>query len=346
MSKEILIIRLSSIGDVIHCTPVAGALKAAWPDCRITWLVGEVCADLVKYNPFVDEVIVWSRERFDKHLRAYEFKQAFALWRRLQNDLKLREFDAALDIHGLFLTGMISRQVRTDRRIGLAEARELNPQFMTETAMPLGAHITERYLGVLKPLGITPTYRQMTLVIPAAAQQFADEYIKKEGISPQDKIAIIIPGTTWTTKNWPPAFFAATAAEIAKDFKILMCGGKNEWAIGQEIISKAGVPIINAIGQTSLLEMAALLEHADVVIAGDTGPLYMAAALGTPTVAIFGPTNPTVYTPPGRQNSALVNQQDCSFCHKTKCPTGNAVCISSVSPEQVVQQVYHVLEMA
>ncbi len=342
MSREILIIRLSSIGDVIHCTPVAGALKAAWPDCKITWLVGETCADLIKYNPYIDEIMVWSRERFDKHLRSYEFNQAFTLWRDLRNKLATKSFYAALDIHGLFLTGMIARQVKTSRRIGMSGARELNPLFMTETADSLGMHIIDRYLGVLTPLGVRPAYREMTLVVPREAKVFAQNYLQKENVSPQDKLAILVPGTTWPTKNWPPEFFAATAAALAKNFKVLMCGGKNEWPMGQEITAKAGVPIINAIGQTSLLEMAAILEHAAVVIAGDTGPLYMAAALGTPTVAIFGPTNPEVYTPPGRQHAAVVNRQTCSFCHKTKCPSNNIVCINSVIPEQVVEQVYQV----
>lgn len=346
MNREILIIRLSSIGDVIHATPVAKSLKAAWPDCKITWLVGEVCAELIKNNPYVDEMIVWSRERFDRYLRSYEFSQAYTLWQELRSQLATKSYYAALDIHGLFLTGMIARLVRTDRRIGLRESREFNPLFMTETADPLGTHIIDRYLGVLTPLGITLEHREMTLVVPAAAKEFAKSYLHKENVLSKDKLAILVPGTTWITKNWPPEFFASTAATLGKDFKILLCGGKNEWSMGQEIIAKAGVPVINAIGETSLVEMAALLEQAAVVIAGDTGPLYMAAALGTPTVAIFGPTNPEVYTPPGRRNLAAVNKQACSFCHKTKCPTGNAICIKSVMPEQVVNQVYNILKMA
>ncbi|SMC79153.1 glycosyltransferase family 9 protein [Sporomusa malonica] len=344
MSKEILIIRLSSIGDVIHCTPVAGALKAAWPDCRITWLVGEVCADLIKYNPSVDETMIWPRERFDKHLRAYEFKQALALWRSLQNDLAAREFYAALDIHGLFLTGMITRQVRTGQRIGMSEARELNPLFMSQTAKPLGPHITQRYLSVLKPLGITPADQHMTLVIPAEAEQFAENYIKAQGIiTPPDKIAVLVPGTTWPAKNWPPELFARTAELLAKDFKIILCGGKAELPMGCEIEAKAGVSVNNAIGQTSLLEMAGILSKAAVVVAGDTGPLYMAAALATPTVTLFGPTNPETYAPPGKQHAIVVTKRDCGFCHKTKCRYGTNECMNSIKPEAVVEQVYNLV---
>ncbi|HWR45921.1 glycosyltransferase family 9 protein [Sporomusa sp.] len=322
---------------------MAGALKAAWPDCKVTWLVGEVCADLIKYNPFVDEIIVWSRERFEKHLRSYEFKQAFALWRSLQAILGSRTFYAALDIHGLFLTGMIVREVKTDRRIGMSDARELNPLFMTETATPLGQHITERYLGVLKALGITPGYQKMTLVIPAEAEQFAANYVTSAGITPKEQIAILVPGTTWPTKNWPPELFARTAELLAKDFTIILCGGKAEVPLGREIEEKAGVPVINSIGKTTLLEMAGIIAKAAVVVAGDTGPLYMAAALETPTVAIFGPTNPETYAPPGKQNAIVVNKRDCSFCHKTKCQSGTNDCMSSITPEAVVQQVYNVV---
>jgi len=345
VSKEILIIRLSSIGDVIHCTPVAQALKAAWPNCKVTWLVGEVCADLLTDNPHIDELLIWSRERFEKHLRAYEFTQAYQMWRQLQTDLAATTYDAVLDIQGLFLTGMIARQAKTCRRVGLKDARELNPLFMTETAPALGKHIIDRYLGVLVPLGITPVSRQMTLTVPIVAKQYAKGCLAEAKVSEQDKLAILVPGTTWKTKNWPPELFAETARLLVPNFKIMLCGSKREQAMGQEIADKAGVPVINTIGKTSLLEMAALLEQATVVIAGDTGPLYMAAALDTPTVTVFGPTNPAMYTPPGSKHAFAVAEQPCSFCHKTKCHTAKNACMSCVRPETVVERVYQVLQL-
>lgn len=346
MSKEILLIRLSSIGDVLHCTPVAAALKTAWPDCKVTWLVGEVCAELLQTNPDVDYAIVWSRERFEQHLRSGEFSKAYALWQTLKAQLSTKVYDAVLDIQGLFITGMIARLTQTKRRLGLRDARELNPLFMSETANALGSHITERYLGVLPLLGIAPSTRKMTLVVPAAAREFARCYLAQAKIAAQDKLVVLIPGTTWPTKNWPPELFADVAGKLGRDFRIMLCGSKRELAMGQEIISKAGVPVIDAIGQTSLLQMAALLEQAAVVVAGDTGPLYMAAALDIPTVTIFGPTNPVTYTPFGRQHAYAVSKQECSFCHKTKCRLGSPVCMNSIQPAAVVKQVYQVLGIA
>lgn len=342
MSKEILIIRLSSIGDVIHCTPVASSLKAAWPDCRITWLVGAVSADLLKKNPNIDEIIIWSREKFEKCLCNFKFQEALEMWRDLQKKLHGKQYYAVLDIHGLFLTGMIARQVNTQRRIGMKGTKELNSLFMTKTCEPLGRHITDKYLGVLGCLGIQVVDNKMHLVIAAEAKQFAERFIDKHGISPQEKILVLVLGTTWPTKNWPLVFFIEIVRLLHKDFRIVLCGGKAEIELGREVEMKAGVPVIDAVGITTLLEMAAIIECASVVVAGDTGPLHMAGALEVPTVGMFGPTDPATYAPLGQQHAVLSNPLSCSYCHKQSCSQGERKCMESITPESVIQQVYAV----
>jgi lipopolysaccharide heptosyltransferase I len=340
VEEEILIIRLSSIGDILHCTPVARSLKIAWPKCKITWLVGEASEQLIRYNPYIDEIIIWSRERFEKYFLKFDIKRSYDIWRDLQNVLAPRKFYAVLDIHGLFLTGMIASQVQTKRRIGMSGARELNPLFMTETARPLSRHIVDRYLGVLKPLGITSMDVRMTLVLSENSRCFAERFLDDAGVLPSDRLVVLVPGTTWPSKNWPTDFFARVAATLFRDFRIVMCGGSAELKLGMEIQAKSGVAIINAIARTSVLEMAAIIERAAVVVTGDTGPLHIAAALGIPTVAIFGPTDPALHAPLGQQNAIVCNRLACSFCHKTNCAQGNAKCMSSILPEEVVEKVY------
>lgn len=340
MIKKILIIRLSSIGDVIHCTPVAKALKTAWPDCQITWLAGEVCADLVRYNPYVDECIVWSRERFEKCCRKYEFKEAWRMWQELMALFSDQEFYAVLDIHGLFLTGLIASKIKAERRIGLKDARELNSFFMTETVKPNGRHMTKRYISILEPLGIFANGDDMTLVVPDKEKNFAANFLRQAGVKAGDKLAVLVPGTTWPSKNWSPEFFAKTASLIAGDFKSIICGGVSEIKIGREIESRISGSLINAIGKTNLLEMASILERASVVVAGDTGPLHMAAALKIPTVVIFGPSDPECYRPLGNTSIALFHKQECSFCHKQNCPKGKSDCMKSVLPQEVAEAVY------
>jgi len=299
-----------------------------------------VSAELLKYNPDVDEIIVWSREKFEKYLRNFEFKKALEMWTSLRVQLSTRSFDVVLDIHGLFLSGMIAKLARTDLRIGMSQARELNSLFMTKTAMPCGPHITDKYLGVLQPLGLNCVDHQMFLAISEQERCFAENFLATEGIAPHERFIVVIPGTTWLSKNWPTHLFAQTIQILVKDFKIVMCGGKAEVGLGKEIQEQAGVPIVNAVGKTGLLEMAALIEKGAVVIAGDTGPLHIAAALMVPTVSIFGPTNPATYAPLGAGNAIVVNNLPCSFCHKVKCPKDNAICMSSITPQAVAEQVY------
>lgn len=343
MCKKILIIRLSSIGDIIHCTPVARSLKGMWPDCKVTWLVGQVAADLIKENPHIDEVIIWSREKFEQYLREFKFLQAWEMWQELRKNLVGKYFDAVLDIQGLFLTGMISSLVHTERRIGMRGTKEINWLFMTERGKPLGRHITQKYLGVLTCLGIENVDSRMCLVVTNEARQFATSFLQNQGVK-GEKIAILIVGTTWQAKNWPVVFFEKLIILLSGNFKIILCGGAAEVTAGQEIEQQISIPVINAIGVTRLLEMAAIMEKASVVIAGDTGPLHMAAALGIPTVGLFGPTDPTIYAPQGQEQESLTSQLSCSYCHKKHCGKAKeALCMSQITPEAVLKKVENII---
>lgn len=341
MCQKILIIRLSSIGDVIHCTPVASSIKATWGQCKITWLVGTVSADLLQENPYIDEIIIWSREKFEQYLREFKFKQAWVMWQELQKKVTGKYFDVVLDVHGLFLTGMITRLIKAKRRIGMSGAKELNWLFMNETGKPVGNHITQKYLGVLTCLGINNTHSKMSLSVSESARQFATAFLQEHGAFLHEKIIIVIIGTTWSSKNWPVVFFEEVVIALAKDFKVILCGGQAEVGISQDIMMKISLPVINAVGLTTLLEMAALIEKAALVIAGDTGPLHMAGALGVPTIGLFGPTNPQIYAPQGREHISLVSNLPCAYCHKKQCSKAKeAPCMGQITPEVVIGKVY------
>lgn len=322
---------------------MARSLKLAWPDCRITWLVSEVSAGMLKNNPYLDELLIWSRERFEQHLSRFEWGKARQSWAELRAMLSGRTFSAVLDIHGLFLTGLIARLPKTSRRIGLSGAREFNSRFMTETAAPLSKHITGRYLGVLAPLGLADAADPaMTLVVPPAAAESAGNLLWTHGVFPGDRFAVLVPGTTWPTKNWPTRLFGQTARLLAADYKIVLCGSKAEMALGQAIEQVAWAPVVNLVGHTGLLELAGILQRSAAVVSGDTGPLHIAAALAVPTVSIFGPTDPAVFAPLGPRNAVLYQKLSCSFCHKTKCPKGTNACMVSIPAEAVADSVYKV----
>lgn len=344
--KRYAIVRLSSIGDVLHCTPVARNLKQHQPSCHITWVVGQVSAEMVKDNPFIDEVYIWPRERWEKCMRQGKLREAWSIWQQLKSDMAQKHFDIALDIHGLFLSGMVTKALGAPRRIGLSGNKEPNGLFMTEKAplMPDDVHVIQRYLSILRPLGIDTQDYSMTLCLLDKYKAFAKAFLHEQGVSEKERLIILNPATTWRAKNWPPEYFAEVADALSSEGRIVICGGPADQGIAQQIIELTTAPIINAVGKTSLMEMAALLERASVVIVGDTGPLHMAVAIGTPTVSIFGPTDPARFGPLTPGHIVLTGQAECSPCHKTVCPKKDMRCMHSIKPDVVIKAAYQQLQ--
>lgn len=335
-NTRIVIVRLSSIGDVLHATPVVRALKSAVPSCNITWVVGEVSADLVRYNPFIDDVYVWSREKWEAHMRQGRFREAIAMWRWLKNDFSARPYDIALDVQGLFISGMVTAATGAPRRIGLGRTKEPNGLFMTERAHSSDEHVIQRYLSLLKPLGIHTDDYHMTLCIPPAAVQQAEEFLEKNGVASGDRVIVLVPATTWPSKNWPAEYFAAVINGLKDKGHLVLCGGPGDRDSAAAIAALTKTAVIDAVGKTSLLEMGALLARAHVVITSDTGPLHMAVALGTPTVSIFGPTAAAMYGPLQHGHIVLESQLECRACHKRTCPRKENRCMQAVSPRDVI----------
>lgn len=344
-AKKIAIIRLSSIGDVLHCTPVARMLKEKIPSCHITWIVGQVSFPMVEFNPFVDEVYVWSREKWEKLMRQGKLIEAWQMLKKFKQEMAGRGFDIALDIHGLFLSGLITRLTGAPRRIGLGGTKEGNGLFMTEQAraFPQDIHVIQRYLSILRPLGLTAGNYDMTLCLSAEVREFAARFLAQNGVTEGEKIILINPATTWSAKNWPAEYFAETADSLASCAKIIICGGPGDAEIAKGVEAKVRVPVINAVGKTSLLEMAALIEKANLLIVGDTGPLHMAVALGVPTVSIFGATDPAKFGPLTRGHVVLRGTASCIPCHKMNCPRNNMVCMHSIRPEKVINSARRLL---
>ncbi len=342
--KRYLLIRLSSIGDVLHCTPALRALRQAFPEAHITWAVGEVAAPLLENNPFLNEVYVWPRERWESAVKAGQLQESWRLWQKLRQDLRERSFDVALDVHGLFLSGLVARASGAPQIIGMAHTRELNSWFMTHIAScdPV-IHVIKRYLSVLRPLGITGADTAMTLVIDENSRAFAEKFLLDRGISSSPSILTLIPATSWRTKNWPPEYFAAVANSLEPSWVVMLCGSPADRAIASEVMKRTKRPVIDAVGQTNLLQLAALLSCSRVVVTGDTGPLHMAVALGVPTVSLFGPSHPARFGPLTGSHIVLTGTGSCRFCFKAACRSGDHSCMRSITPHKVLEALHRLV---
>jgi ADP-heptose:LPS heptosyltransferase len=345
-NTRFLIIRLSSIGDVLHATTVAHNLRAACPASHITWLVSPPASELLRYNPDIDELLIWDRRRFDHALANFHLADAKKTLDELRHIFAVRTFDIVLDIQCLFLTGLIAQLSHTKRRIGIYDRHEFNQLFMTERGPRItDPHKIRHYMTVLAPLGIHTQDTSLILNLPKNLIDFADCFFSNHNINAQHRILMINIRTTWPDKNWPLENFIAVLNNLSEKIQIIFCGTAEDHPYIQKIRTSLDRDSVSIAGKTSLLELAALFRKADLLLTGDTGPLYIAAAAGIPTLSLWGPTHPAIYGPLTGKNTFLVSPYTCIACCKTKCRYKTNACMKAITPEMVKNILYKLLNL-
>ena len=344
--KKILILRLSAIGDILHATPVARELKKLQPDCHITWLASPPADTLLTENPYIDELLVWDRRPLDKAFSAFDLSAAYRELKKARALLKARHFDLVLDIQGLFLTGILAKLSGAKRRIGIHERHEGNPFFMSEMAPNIeSSHKVHRYLSALMPLGFkledfTPG---LTLEPPADLSNFAEKFWQAHDIDTSHPILMVTVRTTWPDKNWEPENFGLALKDLPEKIQIVFCGSPGDAEFITTAQSKMNRASISIAGETNLMELAALLKSADLLLSCDTGPLHIADAVGCKTLSLWGPTQPDVYGPLTEGHEFVISPHECRRCLKTKCKYKTNACMKAITPEMVAEKLHKLI---
>ena len=309
----IALVKLSSLGDVIHALPVAEALATAFPRARLSWLVERRESALLRDHPTLDEVIdvdtrAWRSARTPAELREV-VRGVLALRRRLRT----ARFDVAIDLQGLVKSGAVARATGAPLRIGFAAgwSRErLNALFTTRRVAPPPhiRHVVDQYLTLLEPLGVTvpPGRARFRLATRAAAESRIDDFFVGVGLKPRHRLVVLNPGAGRSNKRWPVARFRALAERLCHEHgaQVLVLWGPREGEAARAI-AEIAAPRPALAPPTDLDELAAVARRASVMVAGDTGPLHLAAAVGTPCVGLYGPTSPARNGPYGAGHHVL-----------------------------------------
>jgi lipopolysaccharide heptosyltransferase I len=332
-APRILLVRLSAVGDCVQTMPLACALRDRFPGAHITWVVEKAAAPLVAANDAVDRLIVLPKR----------FLYSPSTLRWLKNALGRERIDLTFDPQGLTKSGVVAWLSRAARRIGLARpaAREINPWLQTELVAARAAHRVDRYLELLRPLGIERPAVRFGLRLPADSS-LAVPSLGQHGPATCRYVALN-PGAGWDSKRWPPERFA----EVARHLKsrglasIITWGGPQErtWA---EAIVAASAGAAGLAPPTSLLELATLLRGARLFIGSDTGPLHLAAALGTPCLALFGASEAAACGPYGRGHLCLQAAFDSSAGRKRRGADNWAM--RRISADLVCKAACHLLD--
>ena len=331
--KNILLIKMSSLGDILHSLPFAAALRGRFPHARITWLVHPQFAGFLPDPPVIDEVIYFDKVKFNK----MSLCDKLHYFKEMRQLLHSKHFDLVIDLQGLFKSAVLAAISGCDNRIGYCEMRE-GSKFISRpiTGAHKSDHVIERYLDVARYLGAEVEEIEFPLPDLTKESQAVAEKLQKKGLN--GDYVVMVPGARWETKVWPPENYAKLAEMlITAGTSVVLAGGPDDAPKGEAIAQKCkSAKLINLIGQTSLRELAALIKGSSFYISGDTGPLHFAAALKKPLIAMYGPTKADRTGPYGSDNSkVIISPAKCAGCLKKHCSDWH--CMYDITPEMVFE---------
>lgn len=326
--RNILIIKPSSLGDIVMALPALSALRKSFPDAKISWLVRPEFAALLENHSFLTDIILFDRRFLGK---AWYNPRALGQLASLIHRLRRSKFDAVIDLQGLFRTACLGWLSGCRRRFGTTTAREFAPLFYTHKVDQDRncVHVVDYYLKVVQTAGARDVGVEFVLPQDKAAADSINRLLADHNIR-ADNYAVFIPSSAHKDKCWPIERFAALGDKIASQFGLptVATGTASEKGIIDNLENLSNVPIANFAGRTGLRELTALLRAARLVVSNDTGPGQIAAALGVPVVLIFGRSNPIRLAPYGR-----------GHCIAAIDPDGRGLERNSAAPEYNIKAV-------
>jgi lipopolysaccharide heptosyltransferase I len=317
--QRFLVIRLSSIGDIVHALPAVAALGRAYPQAEIHWAVERRYAGLLAGNPYVHRAL-----KLDTLGWRGKMAHAATLEEAVRGILALRavSYDAAIDFQGLWKSAALGWLSRSRERLGFAEywLREPGAAVFYTDRVSAGErkHMIEMNLALVERLGARAERWEFPL--PRTPEDDRDVEYRLAGLEARDFV-IVNPGGGWKAKCWAPENYAELLQRLARklSWKILLTGSPEEAKVIAEILHRAGVSQASYF-PSSLVQFIALARRAKLCVGGDTGPVHLAAAVGTPIVAIHGPTDPARNGPFSAADIALSNRGPINYTRRAASP--------------------------
>ena len=339
---KILVIKISSLGDVILSTAGLRAIREKFPqgaqkNYKISFLVGEESKDVLLRSPYIDELLVCDLKNKDKGLAG--------LW-KIGCVLRKKNFDLVIDLqnsrfsHSLaFLSSCIHRYGYDNKKFSFL----LNHRILDQKS-PVDP-VTHQF-RVLKMLGIDLLNNALELWPSCEDQKRVDQLFDAQWLSQTQKLVgiNISASKRWHTKIWPMEYLICLIEELGlKDIRVIITGTSQDQALANMLInSLKNTKIINACGKTNINELAVLIKKCHVFISADSSPLHIASAMGTPFIALFGPTDARRHLPPAKKCRVFNKELPCSPCYKTKCRSKS--CMVQISPAEVFEAVMQLLK--
>ena len=335
---NILIVKLSAIGDVVHTLPSLSALRKLYPAAHITWVIEEAASDLIEGHPYLDRVIVSHRKRWIRDIKKGHIVKTIKDIRTFIREVRERPYDLVIDFHGLLKSAVIVLLSSGRRKLGYNSMQEMSGLFLNEKiSEDMGKHAVLRYLDFPLYLGADIGEPEFLIPIRQENRERVEELLKTNHIDIKEDFVVVNSTAFWETKLWEEEKFARLCDLIAEKLKVRVIFTGSKFDNISRIQSLMTFPSINMGGRTTLRDLAYLCQLAALTVTTDSGPMHLAAAMETPVVALFGPTDPYRTGPFGDTHTVIQKGLPCSPCFLKKCATKE--CMHKITVEDVFQEV-------
>ena len=326
---HVLMIRLSSLGDILLTTPVLRLLREHCPGAQIDFLTKATYKDLLCANPCVDRVLL------------FDPRQGL---RQTLHTLRQTRYDVVVDLHRTLRSRLLSHGVRAQCKLTYAKRtvrRTLLAHLGWNTLRAM-TPVPELYAAPLRHLGMTAPLPPLEMHLTSASREAMRTYVRQAlPHSVERPLLALAPGARWPTKRWPVERFAAVTQELAQAQRaaVVVLGGVEDVSLARELCQRLRVPVLDSTGKLSLMHTAALLQQCRLLLSNDSGLMHMATALRVPVVAIFGPTVQEFGFYPFKACAQVISAtlpcRPCSTKGSARCPRGHHQCMQQVTVAQV-----------
>ena len=335
---NILIVKLSAIGDVIHTLPSLAALRRLYPEANITWVVEDASSDLISGHPYLDKVIVSHRKEWVRDMKRGLVSKPIREIRAFIDDLRRQSYDLVIDFHGLIKSAAIVLLSSGKRKLGYDSMQELSGLFLNEKIPEdMRKHAVDRYLDFLRYLGSDAKEPEFLIPIGEENNSRVEALLQRNKIDKKDSFVAVSPVALWDTKLWADEKFAALCDRVSEELKVSVVFTGSERGKLEQIQSLMKTPSVNLGGETTLRDLAYLYQRSALLITTDSVPMHIAAAVGTPVIALFGPTDPLRTGPYGKGHLVIRRELSCSPCFLKKC--NSMKCMSDITVDEVFHTV-------
>ena len=315
--KKILILRLSSIGDIVLTQPVAKVLREVYPDATIDYLTKEPFIGIVEAFGCIDTIHIWKNKR------------------GLLKKIRMQRFDLVIDLHSKLNTFIIKSLVRGKKIVTYNKKHYLRKKIVKKITEKSIASTVNLYFSVLKKIGITETIEYPKL--------YSDKLqkISLEKKFPGKKLIGIFPGALHATKMYPLEKLVKFINSVPSRWncKFIILGSKSEKPLSAELQENTKTELLDLCGEFNISQLISVINNMDVIISNDSGPMHIAAALKKPQIALFGATHPRLGFAPLNKKAVTISSniscQPCSLHGSAICPKGHFLCMNSISPELI-----------